>query len=91
MSLSLVLPRVIKDLRLEGGIKEQKAVKLWKRVAGKTIGDKTKPLGINQGVLRIKVKDNIWKQELYFLKEELKERLNKALGEDIIKNIKFSL
>lgn len=89
--LSLILPKVIKELGLEKGIKEQRAVELWRKVVGKTIGEKTKPLSITQGVLRIKVKDNIWKQELYFLKEELKEKLNRALGEDMVKNIKFSL
>lgn len=89
--LTLILPRVIRKLGLERGIKQQKALELWKEVAGKPISDKTTPLEVSDGILKVRVKDSIWRQELYFLKEELKDKLNKSLGEEIIKDIRFYL
>jgi len=88
-SFTLILPRVIKKLGLERGIKEQRALELWKEVAGKAIKDKTVPLQVTDGVLSIKVRDSVWRQELYFLKEELRGKLNRSLGEEIIKDIRF--
>jgi len=68
--------------------------KLWARwgeFVGPTIAQNTEPVGLNRGVLYLWVKSSSWMQQLTFMKDPIRDTLNKKLGQPLIKNIRFTL
>ncbi len=48
-----------------------------------------KAVKVDKGVLFLKVENSVWKSELNFQKNLLIEKVNKYLGDTVIKSIKF--
>ncbi len=63
--------------------------KVWEEVVGQPIAAHAKPLRIKQKRLRVRVSDPIWYQELTFMAEDIRERLNGILGRNAIEKIEF--
>lgn len=66
----------------EGGI-----WRVWDEVVGPQIASRAKPSAIRAGTLTVVVASAPWLQQLNFLKVELKNKLNAALGEELVKDI----
>jgi len=62
---------------------------LWDGVVGKKIAKHARPSSIKKGVLWVKVTDSIWLQELEFMTQVIKERINSKLQRQAIKKIRF--
>lgn len=86
-----VISRLVKRLKIEKKLKEYKAIEQWSNVVGKIIAHKTKPTKVENGMLFVKVESPIWMSELSMRKDDIRKALNKSLGRNIIKDIKFSL
>ena len=71
------LKKLIKKEGLENQINQQKAIDLWGDVVGQKIRENTEPVEVQFGVMIIKVKNSVWKQELQFQKEDMIKSLNK--------------
>lgn len=65
--------------------------RVWDDVAGETIARNAQPLWIKNGRLRVKVSDPIWLQELSFMEENMRNRLNERLGRKAVEKIEFRL
>jgi len=63
----------------------------WSEFVGPTIAQNTEPVGLNRGVLYLWVKSSSWMQQLTFMKDPIRDTLNKKLGQPLIKNIRFTL
>lgn len=63
--------------------------KVWDDVVGPAISRNTRPSWIKNFRLRVKVSDPIWLQELKFVEEDIRERLNKRLGRRAVEKIDF--
>jgi len=70
-------------------LKEWEVVSMWEQVAGEQIARVTKCERVEDGVLHVKVKSSTWRQELSYLKDELKESALKKTGCRTIKDIVF--
>lgn len=71
-------------------IREQQAVIIWEDTVGEEIKSATEVVSIKRGLLRVKVADPVWRNELTYLKEEIRSKLNKAVGYSVVSDIKFS-
>lgn len=65
--------------------------KLWDGVVGEKIAEHARPSSIKKKVLLIKVTDSVWLQELEFMAETIKERLNSKLQREAIKKVRFKV
>ena len=83
------LKKLIKEEGLENEINQQKAIDLWGDVVGQKIKENTEPLEIQFGVMIVKTKNPVWKQELQFQKENIIKSLNKKLIKTMIKDLRF--
>jgi len=63
--------------------------KEWDDVVGPAISKNAQPLWIKNGRLRVTVSDPIWLQELKFVEEDIREKLNKKLGRKAVAKIEF--
>ncbi len=86
-SLADILYPALKKQGMLRELKELQAILLWGKVVGTKIAKKTKPQRIENGVLFVKVKGAAWRQELVFHKQELIKKLNKELGEQVVKDL----
>ena len=83
------LKKLIKKEGLENDINQQKAIDLWEEVVGKKIKENTEPIEVQFGVMIVKVKSSVWKQELQFQKDDIIESLNRKLIKTKIKDLRF--
>ena len=79
----------IKKAGLEKPILQQGALGIWEGVVGKRIAENTEPVSVEHGVLIVKTKTAVWRQELQFQKDKIKKNLNNKLTKNIIKDIRF--
>jgi len=90
---STLLSSAIEDLTSRLGYREmlkaQMAIIVWEEVVGKKIVKVTSPVSIKKGVLKVKVKNPVWRNELCYCKEEIRRKLNKAVGEPVVADIRF--
>ena len=87
--ISGTLKKLIKKEGFENEINQQKAVDLWGEVVGQKIKENTEPIEVQFGVMIVKVKNSVWKQELQFQKDDIIKSLNKKLIKTMIKDLRF--
>lgn len=63
----------------------------WEQAVGTTVAARATPLRLIGGTLTVQVNSAPWMQQLSFMKNELRNRLNDALGETRIKEINLKL
>jgi hypothetical protein len=61
----------------------------WNDEVGEAIAQRAQPAGYHRGVLSVRVTSHAWMQELQFLKETIRARLNARLGREQIRDIYF--
>ena len=83
------LKKLIKKEGLENEINQQKAIDLWEEVVGPKIKENTEPIEVQFGVMTVKTKNSVWKQELQFQKNNIIKSLNKKLIKTMIKDLRF--
>ena len=88
--LGTVLTSLMEELGLAKKLKQYEAVRIWEEVLGERIARVATPTKIINGTLLVKVEKSTWRNELSLLKREIITKLNAALKEEIVKDIKFS-
>lgn len=88
-SLGQILHRLLRNWGVDGKIRERQAVELWSKVVGPPIAEKTEALRVEDGKVFVLVRSSSWKTELVFVKPEIIDRLNRAVGRKVIKDIVF--
>jgi predicted nucleic acid-binding Zn ribbon protein len=88
-ALPLVLSRLFKRLGLEDELQGWRAVEDWARVVGPRVARHTRAVGFEQGVLRVEVEGSAWMHELGYLKQELINAVNRELGTDRVREVRF--
>jgi len=89
-TLGNVLNNLIKDLGIEEKIDENKAIAIWPEIVGTNVSCNSEVEIVKDGILFVKVKSDVWRNELIFLKFDLIKKLNEKIGKKIIVDIRFS-
>lgn len=79
--LSDLLEDGLKELGIAGRLREAAIWRIWPEVVGPAVASRAQPLRIIDGALTVAVSSGPWMQELSFLKEMIKQKLNARLGE----------
>ena len=74
---------------LKRGVKQNSALLHWDGVVGKKISQNTEPQSVEHGTLTVFVTNPAWRQELVFKKDQIIKKLNKKIGENTIKEVRF--
>ena len=86
-SMGDAIRQYLKQSRLKGDIQALQVHDVWEGVMGKTIARYTDNLKVIHRTLYITTHVAPLKQELMFQKEQIKLRLNEALGENVIDQV----
>ena len=85
--LSTLLPSLFSDKPLGKRLKESVIWRVWDKAVGQPIASKARPSAFRQGILTVAVTSAPWMQQLGFLKQQLIEAVNGALGEEMVTEI----
>jgi hypothetical protein len=88
-SLGEVLGNFLKRSGLDRKIREQKVLNSWDRAVGEAIAERTQPVSVKNRVLRVKVTNSVWMQELQFMKDLIIKKLHEQIGENFLQDLRF--
>lgn len=86
-----LIENLLRNYNLWHGYKLYLVVEKWDEVVGSELSAVTKAESINNGILRVAVKDSVWAYHLTMLKPRLINKLNKKARENIVKDIFFTI
>ena len=84
-ALRQVVQRIDPDRRLAA----YRLWTFWADEVGPAVAARAEPAAFRDGVLSVRVAGAGWMQELQFMKDELRQRLNRRLGAELIRDIYF--
>ena len=87
--LDIAIKDFLINTGLENGVNQQKAIIIWPKIVGTKIAENTTAELVDFNILTIKVKNSTWRNELYLKKDIILEKLNKELGLNTIKELRF--
>lgn len=90
-SIKDIISSLLTDPSLPFNPADAKIWEIWDKAVGPGIAGHARPSWIRKGLLRVEVSDPIWLQELEFVSNDIKEKLNEKLGGKRIKNVEFRL
>ena len=83
------IQQLVDGLGIGRKIAEYDAVLQWESLVGEHVARAASAVKIVKGVLFVKVKSSTWRNELSLRKREIVETLNGALGQEVVKDIRF--
>jgi hypothetical protein len=84
-----VLPSVLRRIDPDQQLRAYGIWTFWDDEVGAVIAQRAQPAGFRDGVLFVTVASHSWMQELRFLKEGIRERLNGRLGAELVRDVFF--
>ena len=88
-SLSEVIREFVKGSGIERKLKETDVVQSWEELLGKTVAGYTRNISIKNKVLFVEITSSIVKNELFMMREEIRNKLNERAGEELVTTIVF--
>jgi predicted nucleic acid-binding Zn ribbon protein len=82
-----VLAEVVDRLDFRERLREHAVWNVWAEVVGDLLASKAEPARIEDGKLFVRVASSTWMQELAFLKDDIRGRLNHRLGAAVVRDI----
>ncbi|MFH0925710.1 MAG: DUF721 domain-containing protein [bacterium] len=64
---------------------------IWEKIVGQKISRHTQPIEISENILIVTVDDTLWIRQLEVIRLYIVDKLNKSIGYNFIKEIKFSI
>jgi len=88
-ALSSVLVRLMARMGLDAELEGWRAVEEWSRLVGPRVARHTHAVSYHDGVLRVEVEGSAWMHELSYLKLDLMRTLNRELGANRVRDVRF--
>lgn len=83
------LKKSIKKLGVEKELRERRIVQLWDKLRRGELIKNTKASSFKNGILFVTVSSSVWSQQLIFLKADLIKEINRELGGNYLKDVRF--
>ena len=82
--------QVVANLGIETPFKEQRILAIWPEVVGEQIAEVARADAMRNGALFVSVAHDAWRHRLMFERENIRARLNRAVGGDVVRFIRLS-
>lgn len=87
--LTSVMGEMYRTIGMTEAYDQYRTLQVWNTVVGETIARITSVEQLKEGDLYVRVKNPSWRMELNFRKKDIADRLNKAIGHEMVKTIIF--
>ena len=88
-ALGDTLANVLKRVDPEQQLPAYRIWTFWSDEVGEAIAERTQPTRFRNGILFVTVATHAWMQELQFMKESIREKLNARLGTPLVRDLFF--
>jgi hypothetical protein len=86
----VVLPKIMKDLRIDTRRAEAEVVKVWNSLLDPDIVTHAQPAGLRKGTLFVVVDSNVWLSEIVrYRRKDILDRLQHSFGRNLIQKISY--
>lgn len=85
--LKQVIDNMLNHYQLKTGINEVRIINEWENAVGSLIAQKTDKIFVKRGKLYVYLSSSVIKNELVYAREEIINRLNTAIGEQVISEL----
>jgi len=79
----------MRELKLDTGAAGWRAVAEWPAIAGERVARRAHATSFRDGVLTIEVEGSAWMHELGYLERDLVHRVNRHVGAEIVRRLRF--
>jgi predicted nucleic acid-binding Zn ribbon protein len=87
-----VLPKLMKDLRMDDRRAEAELVKVWNSLLDPNITAHAQPHNLHKGTLFVNVDSSVWLSEIVrYRRKEILDRLQYSFGKNLIHKISFRI
>jgi predicted nucleic acid-binding Zn ribbon protein len=88
-AIGAVLQRVVRQLGIEREMLGWRAAEEWPGIVGLRIARHTRCVGFRDGTLRVEAESSAWMHELGYLERDLVHKINRHLGDELVREVKF--
>jgi len=89
ISLAEAVNDYIKEMNLGGKLNEVTIINSWEEIVGKAISSRTTKIYIKDHILYVHLNSSVVRNELFMLREAIREKLNIRAGSEVVKEIVF--
>ncbi|MCD6332223.1 MAG: DUF721 domain-containing protein [Bacteroidales bacterium] len=82
-----LIREALEEMDLEQKLAEREVVRSWEDLVGKQVARATRSIYIRDGKLYVALRSSVIRNELIYLRNELKEELNRRAGKELIHEI----
>ncbi len=82
-----ILSNIASDPRYAGKLDEKKIEKVWRETNKPYVVDRTRKVTFREGKMILYIDSAPLKQELFNSRDQIRDKVNKALGVDIVQEI----
>jgi predicted nucleic acid-binding Zn ribbon protein len=87
-----VLPKLMKDLRMDDRRAEAELVKVWNSLIDPNLTAHAQPHNLHKGTLFVNVDSSVWLTEIVrYRRKEILDRLQHSFGKNLIQKISFRI
>ena len=86
-----ILGRSLMSCRSGGDAEMMKIWDIWNDAVGESIAKNSRPASFKGHLLVVHVSSSSWLYHLNFMKKDLMDKLNKALGSDRVRELSFKI
>jgi len=86
-----ILSGVLKTCRSDCDEELSQVWGLWENAVGDVIAKNTRPEAFKGKLLLVHVNSSAWMHQLQFLKKDMIDKINAALGKELVQDIKFKI
>jgi len=90
-TIKSILDDLFRKRKLESNLRGYQVFGFWEDVVGVRIARHSQPKRFRDRILWVIVDNSVWMQQLKFLEERIKEKLNQAIGSPMIAKIRFQI
>lgn len=90
-SIGDILFSVLKKRGLSSKLEENELFKHWPKAVGPQIAAQTQPESWRAGTLFVKTTSSVWVQQLHFMKDDIRRKINELAGKTSVKDIHFTV
>ena len=86
-----VLSSVLKSCGRGGELELPRIWHMWPQVVDEVVAQNTRPAAIKDDLLLVHVSSSPWIHRLQFLKQDIIEKLNTAMGKAVVRDMTFKI
>jgi predicted nucleic acid-binding Zn ribbon protein len=82
------IAEVAAGLGVEQPLETARIFNCWETVVGVELASRCRPTSLRGGVLRVRMESAVWASEIRYLADEIIKRVNRAVGSNVVHEIK---